>query len=130
MSRRGIISIDTTGNFKNIDGFFKRTKRKNFRKELERYGEMGIQLLSEETPVDTGNAAASWSYEIKEWFGDISIYWKNSAMAGSIPVVILIKYGHATGNGGYVQPNDFISPVVNALFKDMADTIWEEVTRK
>lgn len=124
---RGMISIETTGNFKNIEGFFKRTQRKNFRKELERYGELGVQMLAAETPVDNGNTAASWSYEIEDKKGVISIYWRNTAVAGSIPIVILIRYGHATGNGGYVEPNDFISPVMNSLFKDMADTIWREV---
>ncbi|MBO7449392.1 MAG: HK97 gp10 family phage protein [Clostridiales bacterium] len=125
---KGMISVTTTGSFKNIEGFFKKTKRKNFRKHLEYYGELGVRLLASETPVDTGDAASSWSYEIEDKNGVISIYWKNSAMAGDIPVVLLVKYGHATGNGGYVEPNDFISPVMNLLFQDIADKIWKEVT--
>jgi hypothetical protein len=126
---KGIISVETTGSFKNIEGFLKRTKRKNLRKYLEAFGERGVILLSAETPVDTGETASSWSYEIVEKKNQISIYWKNSAMAGMTPVVILIIHGHVTRDGGYVEPNDFVSPVINELFQEMADTIWKEVTR-
>lgn len=126
---KGIISVETTGSFKNIEGFLKRTKRKNLRKYLEAFGERGVILLSAETPVDTGETASSWSYEIVEKKNQISIYWKNSAMAGMTPVVILIIHGHGTRDGGYVEPNDFVSPVLNKLFQEMADAIWKEVTR-
>lgn len=126
---KGMISVASSGSFKNIEGFFKWTKRKNIRKWLEYFGEKGVRLLAAETPVDSGVTADSWSYEIVEKNGSISIYWKNSAMAGNTPVVILIQYGHATRNGGYVEPHDFINPITEKLFKEMADTIWKEVTR-
>lgn len=126
---RGMISVSSSGNFKNIEGFFKRTKKKNLRKYLEYYGAKGVDLLASATPKDTGNTAASWSYEIQEENGSISIYWKNSSMVGNTPIVILIRYGHATRNGGYVTPNDFITPVLEKVFKEMADAIWKEVTK-
>lgn len=126
---KGMITVESTGSFKNIEGFFKRTKRKNIRKQLECYGEKGVRLLAAETPIDSGVTASSWSYEIVEKNGSISIYWKNNAMVGNTPIVILIQYGHATGNGGYVEPHDFINPITEKLFKEMADTIWKEVTR-
>lgn len=125
---KGMITVETTGSFKNIEGFFKRTKKKNLRRYLEAFGERGVILLSAETPVDTGETASSWSYEITETKNRVYITWKNSAMAGTTPVVILIIHGHGTRDGGYVEPNDFVSPVVNQLFQEMADTIWKEVT--
>ena len=88
-----------------------------------------MDLLASATPKDTGNTAASWSYEIQEENGSISIYWKNTSMVGNTPIVILIRYGHATRNGGYVAPNDFITPVLEKIFKEMADAIWKEVTK-
>lgn len=126
---KSMISVSSTGNFKNIDGFFKRTKKKNLRRYLEYYGVKGVELLASATPKDTGVTAASWSYEIQEENGSISIYWKNSSMIGNTPIVILIRYGHATRNGGYVTGNDFITPVLEKVFKEMADTIWKEVTK-
>lgn len=126
---KSMISVSSTGNFKNIEGFFKRTKKKNLRRYLEYYGAKGVELLASATPKDTGVTAASWSYEIQEENGSISIYWKNSSMIGNTPIVILIRYGHATRNGGYVTGNDFITPVLEKVFKEMADTIWKEVTK-
>lgn len=126
---KGMITVETTGSFKNIEGFFRRTKKKNLRQYLNAFGERGVLLLSAETPVDSGVTASSWSYEIVEKKNQISIYWKNNAMAGMTPIVILIIHGHGTRDGGYVEPNDFVSPVVNQLFQEMADAIWKEVTK-
>lgn len=126
---RSMITVQHSGNFKNIEGFFKRTKKKSLMKYLEYFGEKGVELLAAATPKDTGVTANSWSYEIVEESGTISIYWKNSSMIGATPIVVLIRYGHATRNGGYVVPNDFITPITEKIFKEMADTIWKEVTK-
>lgn len=126
---RSLITVRQSGSFKNIEGFFKRTQKKNIRKHLEYYGAKGVELLAAATPKDTGLTAASWSYEIEEVNGDYSIYFKNSNMIGNTPIVILIRYGHATRNGGYVTGNDFMTPVLEKVFKEMADTIWREVTK-
>lgn len=128
---RPIITLKSYGSTKNIEGFFKRTQQKNFKKYLEYFGEKGVQALALETPVDTGKTALSWGYEITEEPGRITLTWTNSSQAGdtTIPVVLLIQYGHATRNGGYVAPYDFINPVTREIFQEIADTIWKEVTR-
>lgn len=128
---RPIITLKSYGNTKNVEGFFKRTQQKNFKKYLEYFGEKGVQALALETPVDTGKTALSWGYEITEEPGRITLTWTNSSQAGdtTIPVVLLIQYGHATRNGGYVAPYDFINPVTREIFQEIADTIWKEVTR-
>ena len=126
---RSFITVKQSGNFENLERLRRRTARKNIRKYLEFYGEKGVELLAAATPKDTGNTAAAWSYEIEENNGDYSIYFKNSNMIGNTPIVILIRYGHATRNGGYVTGNDFMTPVLEGLFKEMADTIWREVTK-
>ena len=126
---RGIITVNSVGSFKNIEGFFKRTKKKNLRKYLDYFGRKGVDLLASATPKDTGETAASWYYEIVEESGGYAIYYKNSASIGNTPIVILIRYGHATRNGGYVVGNDFITPVLAKIFQEMADTIWKEVTK-
>lgn len=126
----GPITIETKGDFKHIEGFFKKTKKMNFRKYLDYYGQLGCLALAMETPIDTAETALSWDYEIVEEDGSISLIFTNSATAGVIPVVILIIYGHATKNGGYVQPYDFVNPVTKEIFDDIADTIWREVTEE
>lgn len=132
MAKRGIITFRSEGDLKYVKGFFKRTKVKNFRECLEYFGRRGVQALALETPVDTGETAMSWDYEIIEEDGRIELIWTNSSMAGdtSIPVVLLIQYGHGTRNGGYVAPYDFINPVTRQIFEEIANSIWREVTRK
>lgn len=113
MARRGVITIKTEGNTNHLDGFFKRTKQRNFVKFLEYYAQRGVEALMLETPIDTGETAMSWGYEIIQEDGRITLNFTNSSRAGdtNIPVVILIQYGHATRNGGYVAPYDFINPI-------------------
>lgn len=132
MPKPTFITIKTQGNCNHMDGFFKRTKQKNFVKVLEYYAQRGVEALALETPVDTGRTAMSWGYEITQDPGRIILTFTNDAEAGnsSIPIVLLIQYGHATRNGGYVAPYDFINPVTREIFQEIADTIWEEVTRK
>lgn len=132
MAKRGIITFHSEGDLKYINGFFKRTKVKNFRECLEYFGRRGVQALALETPIDTGETAMSWDYKIIEDDGRIELIWTNSSMAGdtSIPVVLLIQYGHGTRNGGYVAPYDFINPVTKQIFEEIANSIWREVSRK
>jgi hypothetical protein len=132
MAKPSFISIKSTGSTKNVEGFFKRTKQQNFVDILEYYAQRGLEALALETPVDTGVTAASWGYEIIQEEGRITLNFTNSATAGntSIPIVLLIEYGHATRNGGYVAPYDFINPITKELMDHIAETIWKEVTRK
>ena len=44
-----------------------------------------------------------------------------------VPIVILLRYGHATRNGGFVQGNDFITPAIDETFHRMANEAWKEV---
>lgn len=92
---------------------------------------MGVDALSRETPVDTGKTAKSWSYEIVYGKNEVKIVWTNGNMAENtdIPVAMLIQYGHATRNGGYVMGVDYINPALSKVFEKMADTAWREVTK-
>lgn len=132
MPKRGIITFKTEGDLKYMNGLTQKAKVRNFRKALEYFGQRGVAALAYETPIDTGETAASWDYEIIEEDGRIELIWTNSSTAGdtSIPVVLLIQYGHGTRNGGYVAPYDFINPVTRELFDEIANSIWREVTRK
>lgn len=129
MSMAKMVTLESYGSTKNISGFFRKARQINFVKELSVYGEIGAELLAMATPIDTGESANSWDYEIEETDGQINLYWTNSNIADYVPVVILLQYGHATRNGGYVPPHDFINPVLEAVFEDIANTIWREMVR-
>lgn len=129
MARKGFASLSSSGDTKNIDSFFKRMDEKTFVLLLHKYGERGVELLSQRTPVDTGRTAASWSYTIQKTRSGYEIYWNNSADVNGLPIVILLQYGHATRNGGYVAPNDFINPATAEVYNELVNEIRRELDK-
>lgn len=96
---------------------------------LDKYGKRGVELLREATPKDTGKTSESWSYEIiKDEHGNWQIVWNNSNVVDDwANVALLLQYGHATRNGGFVQGIDYINPAIQRAFNELADEAWEEV---
>lgn len=125
-----MITFVSKGDFSRTKRFLNGAKSFNPRSILEKYGELGVKALAENTPKDTGHTAESWSYKIVMKNGEYSVVWSNSNVNENIPVAILIRFGHGTGNGGYVQGIDFISPAIRPLFNDLADSMWKELVSK
>lgn len=98
---------------------------------LDKYGKKGVAALREATPKDSGKTAESWSYEIVQSNnGDLRIVWKNDNIQNGLVIAILLQYGHATGNGGYVEGTDYINPAIESIFQQMAKDVWKEVRGK
>lgn len=124
------IKFVVRGSFTKTQKFFEKCKHLFQLGILDKYGREGVNLLSMATPVDTGKTAASWRYEIKSDSKSLSIEWINdSTTKDGIPIVVLIQYGHGTGNGGYVKGNDFINPTIKPFFDKITKELWKEVTR-
>lgn len=123
-----MIKVTHKGSFNNTTKFFKSMKEKQYLHTLHRYGQEGVDALSAATPRDTGTTANSWSYEVRQGRNEVSIYWTNSNAPNGVPVAVLIQYGHATRNGGYVQGIDYINPALKPIFDKIANDIWKEVT--
>ena len=124
------ITIKTSGNFSKTFEYL--NKLQNFNKDklmsiLKKYGEEGVTSLSKMTPRDTGETASKWRYDITVNNGSAKLAFLNDAENEGIPIAILIQYGHGTGTGGYVAPNDFINPAMQPIFKKIADDAWKEV---
>lgn len=98
-----------------------------FTQIYERYGQKGVDLLSQATPKYTGLASSSWRYEIKEGPTSTMITWHNDDIENGYNVVILIVYGHGLHNGGYVAGRDFIDPLIQPMFDQMIEDLWKEV---
>lgn len=122
------ISIKHSGSLKNIEGWFHRDRKKRLYKLLNDYGQRGVELLRDATPVDTGRTAAGWKYEIAVGARGVSLYWTNDNVNDGVPIALVIQYGHATRSGGYVEGIDYINPALAPIFKKMADTLWKEVS--
>lgn len=117
------------GSFKNTETFLKRYNVNRMRSVLEKYGQKGVSALSSATPRDSGSTADSWAYGIDISKQNFSIYWYNTNLTSAgTPVAILLQYGHATKNGGYVQGADYINPAIVPIFDEIAEAVWREVT--
>lgn len=124
-----MVKLETSGSFKHTFNFFDRVQRKAMYKKLEKYGEEGVAALSSATPVDTGLTAASWGYEIKMTANRLNISWWNTNINEGVPIALIIQYGHATGNGGWVEGVDYINPALKPIFDEIEKKVWREVTR-
>lgn len=124
-----MINIKQKGDFSKTYRFLDNASKSDIYSKLEKYGEIGVRALSYATPIDTGKTASSWSYEIKRNKSSVTISWNNSNIENGVPIVLLIQYGHATKNGGFVQGRDFINPAIKPIFDDIANSAWQEVVK-
>lgn len=91
---------------------------------FESVGKVGLQQLVDDTPVRSGKTANSWIMDITETGDKLDLIYGNSnTVSDGTPLVILIKQGHGTRNGGYVPPNDFITPIVDKTAKELSRKI-------
>jgi hypothetical protein len=127
----GKIGVQFRGSFQNFYDFANRVKARTYLTQLEKYGPIGVAALQAATPVESGETAQAWYYEIVNRPGYFSIHWLNSHIEepGTIPIAVLLQYGHATGNGGYVQGQDYINPALRPIFDQIAADMWKEVTK-
>lgn len=127
-----MIKLNSRGSFSNTMQFLKRMQNKQELVQLQKFGAIGAAALKAATPVDDGDTANGWYYEVIQRPGYYSIQWLNSNLTESdqrVPIAILIQYGHGTRNGGYVQGKDFINPTMRPIFDQIAADMWKEVTR-
>lgn len=122
------ITATTEGSLKNTQDLLARLKRGEFFKSLDRYGKEGVAALKAATPIDEGLTAESWRYDIIKRRGGYTLVWSNTNSNDGVNVAVLIQYGHGTGSGGYVQGIDYINPVIQPLFKKIANEVWKEVS--
>lgn len=127
MSR--MISFTHKGDFSKTKKYLNGAKSVSLRTILDKYGREGVAALASATPVDTGKTASSWKYEIEISRTSARVVWSNTNIQNGVPVAILIQYGHATGNGGFVQGRDYIHPAIRPIFDKMTNEAWREVTR-
>lgn len=118
------ISMTSNGNFNSTEKLLDSIIHRTYLKQLDRIAKQGVEELSRSTPVDTGKTSKSWYYTIKEGRNSTSIIWSNSNIdENGTPVVILIRHGHVSNNGVFIEGNDFISPAIQPIFESMAESV-------
>lgn len=96
---------------------------------LERFGQAGVAALRAATPVESGETANAWFYEVIQEKGSWSIVWGNNHVDDGRQIAVLLQYGHGTRTGGYVQGRDYINPALAPIFDQMAAEGWKVVTQ-
>ena len=124
-----MISFRQKGNFSKTMKFLVKAKDSVKLSDLDKYGREGVAALASATPVDTGETANSWYYEIVRGNGTISITFNNSHIQNGVPIAVILQYGHGTGTGGWVEGRDYINPAIQPIFDKIAENAWREVTK-
>lgn len=125
-----MIRVTKKGNFNKTRNIIKNIQSRKYLTILDRIGKLGVDALSRATPRDTGKTSDSWSYSVEQGRDSVSVVWSNSNVVnGWANVAILIQYGHATRNGGYVQGRDYINPAMKPLFDELAKEAWEAIVK-
>ena len=125
-----MITVKHKGDFVKTTRYLQRVKgvAVNLR-DLDKYGEAGVDALSSATPVESGLTANSWYYKIERTNGVVSISFYNSNIQNGVPIAIILQYGHGTRNGGWVQGRDYINPAIQPIFDEITEKAWKEVTK-
>lgn len=124
-----MITFESKGNFSKVNNYLEKLKSVIKVSNLDKYGDLGVQMLQLYTPKDSGITADSWSYKIERSKNSASLIFKNSNIVdGYFNVAIMLQYGHGTKNGSWVEGVDYINPALRPIFEGIADTAWKEVT--
>ena len=124
-----LITFKHKGDFSNLTRFLERAKEVVHMGDLDKYGRAGVEALASSTPVDSGETANSWYYEITNSNGSAKITFNNSNIQNGVPIAIILQYGHGTGTGGWVEGRDYINPAIQPIFDEIANNAWREVTK-
>jgi hypothetical protein len=124
-----MIEFTQKGDFSTVERYLRRMKTLELNTILTKYATLGQNALSNATPVESGETAASWYYTIVQRPGYYSIRWHNRHQVDGVPIAVILQYGHGTGTGGYVQGRDYIMPAIRPIFDRIVDEAWREVTK-
>ena len=124
-----MITVRHKGDFAKTTRFLERAKKGVNISSLDRYGKAGVAALASATPVSSGLTAASWEYKIEKKKGLVSISFYNTNIQNGVPIAIILQYGHATRNGGWVEGRDYINPAIQPIFDSITQEAWKEVTK-
>lgn len=127
-SKSGIVIEVNNLTFKKTLNFLDKINSNVVYNILQKYAKQGADALAKATPVRTGLTARSWGYEVTKNTNGYSISWFNANVMDHTSIVALIVLGHATGTGGYVPPNDFVTPTIRPILEKIVGDAWEEVS--
>lgn len=124
-----MIRFKQKGDFSSTSRYFRKLENATKNVDLDEFGIRGVEALSKNTPIDSGRTAESWYYEITKKDGIYSITFYNRNIQNGVPIAIILQYGHATRNGGWVEGREYINEAIQPIFDKIANDAWKEVKR-
>ena len=121
-----MLTVEEVGKFGKVEQWLLSAAKFDATPQVQSLGARMKSELSSATPVDTGLTANSWNYTVKKGTGGVRLTVGNSSENG-FNVVQALRHGHGTGTGGYVPPNDFVTPVVEPLIDNATNLIVRRV---
>lgn len=116
----GDIRIRQRGTFLKTYRFLKKDRTKTIIDLLKTFGEKAIIELKTSTPKRTGLTANSWTYEIENNDDSVILHIQNTNVVNQwCNIAVMLQYGHATRNGGWVEGIDYINPVLDKIYKEI-----------
>ena len=122
-----MITIKQKGDFKKFFSYIERLREAVKLGILDKYGRLGVAALASATPVDSGETAASWDYEIERTESGVKIHFLNRHVNKGVNIAVILQYGHGTRNGGWVQGMNYIPSAIAPVFDKILNDAWEEV---
>lgn len=128
MAKNLVIHMTQKGNFNNTFRFLKAMKERSWLRNLDKYGQIGVEALKAATPKNSGLTANSWKYEIADNGKSLYINWYNTnVVKGYFNVALMLQLGHGTKQGYWVKGVDYINPALTPVFDKIGADVWEEV---
>lgn len=81
--------FQTKGDFSKLTRFLERAKEAVHIGDLDKFGKEGVAALASATPVDSGETANSWYYEIENRKGSVTISFHNSNVQNGVPIAVI-----------------------------------------
>lgn len=104
-------------NLKKFSGDLNKLNKEFKSINYDRYGQLGVELLKENTPTDSGDTREAWAYEIANENGIISIIFNNYNVVDDVNIAVIIEHGHVSKNGTWVSAKPFMRKSLNELIK-------------
>lgn len=124
-----MFTVKSSGSGSSTLNFLDRLKHGDIYSGLDWAGRRGVFALEDATPVDTGETANSWDYRIVKLRNGRRIDWFNTNVNDSAVIAIMIQYGHGTGDGSWVEGEDYVNPAMVRVFEQIAQDVWRQVTK-
>ena len=126
----GVVKFRQKGDFKKLYNLLEKYKSEYFgASAINKYADAGLEALRSATPVDTGKTAASWYYNIVIEPQLVRIIYMNGNIQNGVNVAILLQYGHATKNKGWVEGVDYVNPAIRPVFDQIIEEAMTEISK-